>query len=401
MSITPEHAQDLEQLQRALTALKKMRTRLETVEKTQREPIAIVGIGCRFPGGANSPAAFWQLLQNGVDAIGEVPPDRWNVAEFYDPDSTLRGKIQTRHGGFIKDIDKFDPDFFGIAPREANAMDPQQRLILEVAWEALEDAGQAPAKLAGSQTGVFIGIGLNDYGQMQVPDQTVDPTLLDIYTISGNALCITANRLSYFLDLRGPSMAIDTACSSSLVAVHLACQSLRKGECGLALAGGANVLLSPNTYLTLAKFLAPDGRCKTFDARANGYVRGEGAGVIVLKTLSQALADGDNIYAVIRGSAVNQDGYSSGLTVPNGVAQQALLREAVKNAGIEPSKVSYVEAHGTGTSLGDPIEANALGAVFGAGRPAGNPCAIGSVKTNIGHLEAGAGIAGLIRWPSR
>jgi myxalamid-type polyketide synthase MxaB len=397
MSITPEHAQDLEQLQRALVALKKMRARLEAVEQAQHEPIAIIGIGCRFPGGANNPEAFWQLLRNGVDAISEVPPDRWDIDQVYDPDPTVRGKLQTRHGGFIKDIDQFDPDFFGIAPREAAAMDPQQRLVLEVAWEALEDAGQVPARLAGSQTGVFIGIGLNDYSRIQAPDQILDPTLLDIYTISGNTLCITANRLSYALDLRGPSLAVDSACSSSLVAVHLACQSLRKGESSLALAGGVNALLSPDTYLTLTKFLAPDGRCKTFDARANGYVRGEGAAVVVLKTLSKALADGDEIYALIRGSAVNQDGYSSGLTVPNGVAQQALLREAVKNAGIEAWKVSYVEAHGTGTSLGDPIEANALGAVYGVGRPVGNRCAIGSVKTNIGHLEAGAGIAGLIK----
>lgn len=397
MSITPEHTDDLEQLKRALAALKKMRTKLETVEQAQREPIAIIGIGCRFPGGANNPQTFWQLLRNGVDAISEVPSERWNIDEFYDPDPHARGKIQTRHGGFIEDIDKFDPHFFGISPREAAGMDPQQRLILEVAWEALEDAGQVPGQLAGSQSGVFIGIGLNDYGHLQVPEHIIDPTLLDIYTISGNALCITANRLSYFLDLRGPSMAVDTACSSSLVAVHLACQSLRRGECSLALAGGANVILSPETSLTLAKFLAPDGRCKTFDARANGYVRGEGAAIIVLKPLSKALADGDAIYAVIRGSAVNQDGYSSGLTVPNGVAQQALLREALKNAGVEPWQISYVEAHGTGTALGDPIEANALGTVLGAGRPAGDRCALGSVKTNIGHLEAAAGIAGLIK----
>lgn len=397
MSITPEHAEDIEQLKRALAALKKVRTRLETLERTQNEPIAIIGIGCRFPGEANSPQAFWHLLRTGQDAINEIPPVRWDVDAFYSPDPTEPGKMQTRCGGFIQEFDKFDPHFFGIAPREAAAMDPQQRLILEVAWAALEDAGQIPAELAGTQTGVFIGIGLNDYGRLQVPDQVLDSRLIDTYSISGNALCITANRLSYLLDFRGPSMAVDTACSSSLVAVHLACQSLRKGESTLALAGGVNLMLSPEINLTVAKFLSPDGRCKTFDARANGYVRGEGAAVIVLKTLSKALADGDPIYAVIRGSAINQDGYSSGLTVPNGVAQQALLRTALREAGVEPAQISYVEAHGTGTSLGDPIEANALGAVLGAGRTPGNECLIGSVKTNIGHLEAAAGIAGLIK----
>ncbi len=397
MKITPEHAEDIEQLKRALAALKKMRARVEELERAKNEPVAIIGIGCRFPGGVNNPADFWQLLRAGVDAIGPVPPERWNADDFYSPNPAEPGKMQSRRGGFVAPIDQFDPQFFGISPREAAAMDPQQRLVLEATWEALEDAGQVPARLAGSQTGVFIGIGLNDYGRLQTPGQMLNPALVDTYSISGNAFCIAANRLSYLLDWRGPSMAIDTACSSSLVAVHLAVQSLRQRESVLALAGGVNLMLSPETALTVAKFLAPDGRCKFGDARANGYVRGEGTGLVVLKLLSRALADGDSIYAVIRGSAINQDGFSSGLTVPNGVAQQALLRAALRDAGVEPAQIDYVEAHGTGTALGDPIEINALGAVLGSGRLPGQSCAIGSVKTNIGHLEAAAGVAGLIK----
>ena len=397
MTITPEHAADLEQLKRATLALKKLRAKVDALEGANTEPIAIVGIGCRFPGGANDPESFWRLLRDGVDAVVEVPADRWSADEYYDPDPDAPGKTWTKKAAFISGIDQFDPQFFGIAPREAASMDPQQRLILETAWEAMEDAGLVPAHLAGSQTGVFIGIGLNDYGRIQVPDQTLDPSLVNNYDLSGNALCITANRLSYLIDFRGPSMAIDTACSSSLVAVHVACRSLRNGESTLALAGGVNLMLTPHSAIGLTKFLAPDGHCKAFDARADGYARGEGAAIVVLKPLSKALADGDSIYAVIRGSAVNQDGFSSGLTVPNGVAQQAMLREALANAGVKPEQISYIEAHGTGTSLGDPIEANALGAVLGAGRPKDRPFTIGSVKTNIGHLEAGAGIAGLIK----
>jgi len=397
VSVNPEQLDDLDQLKRALVALRGMRARVDALEQARTEPIAIIGIGCRLPGDANTPARFWKLLCEGVDAIGEVPADRWDANAFYDPDPNVPGKMPSKYGGFIRDVDQFDPHFFGISPREAARMDPQQRIVLEVAWEALEDAGVVPAGLAGSKTGVFIGIGLNDYGRLQVPEQTQDPTLIDTYTISGNALCITANRLSYLLDLRGPSVAVDTACSSSLVAVHLACQSLRSGDSALALAGGVNLMLAAATPISLAKFLAPDGRCKAFDARADGYVRAEGAAVIVLKPLSRALADGDPVYAVIRGSAVNQDGFSSGLTVPNGVAQQAMLREALANAGKEPQQIDYVETHGTGTSLGDPIEANALGSVLGANRQPGEECLIGSVKTNIGHLEAAAGIAGLVK----
>ncbi|HLF25323.1 MAG TPA: type I polyketide synthase [Anaerolineae bacterium] len=390
-------ADELDQLKRALAALKKARARIDELEQAHTQPIAIIGIGCRLPGQAHTPDAFWRMLRDGASGMVTVPPERWDIDAYYDENPDTPGKMPTRFGGFVQNVDRFDPSFFGIAPREAHAMDPQQRLMLEVAWEALEDAAIVPARLAGSHTGVFIGIGLNDYGRLQVVDQTLDPTIIDNYFIQGNALCITPNRLSYVLDLHGPSMAIDSACSSSLVAVHVACQSLRNGESTLALAGGTNLMLDPANSISLTKFLAPDGRCKTFDARADGYARGEGAIVIVLKRLSQAIADGDRIYAVIRGSAVNQDGFSSGLTVPNGVAQEAMLRAAIRSAGIEPHQLDYIEAHGTGTALGDPIEANALGAVVGAQRPAGDFCAIGSVKTNIGHLEAAAGIAGLVK----
>jgi len=358
------------------------------------EPIAIIGIGCRFPG-ARDPRAFWQLLRDGIDAITEVPPDRFDLDAFYDPDPQAPGKINTRWGGFLEQVDQFDAHFFGISPREAARMDPQQRLLLEVAWEALEDAGQVREHLAGTATGVFIGISNNDYGRMQFSD----PALIDAYAGTGNALSIAANRLSYLNDFRGPSIAIDTACSSSLVAVHLACRSLWTGESTLALAGGVNLILSPAISINFSKagVMAPDGRCKTFDSQANGYVRSEGAGVVVLKPLAQALADADPIYAVIRGSAMNQDGRSNGLMAPNPIAQEAVLREAYRRARVSPGRVQYVEAHGTGTFLGDPIEAKALGAVLAIDRPPGRPCAIGSVKTNVGHLEAAAGIAGLIK----
>jgi myxalamid-type polyketide synthase MxaD len=358
------------------------------------EAIAIIGIGCRFPG-ANDPGAFWNLLRNGVDAIREVPAERFNLHEFFDPDPAAPGKMVTRWGGFIEHADQFDAHFFGISPREAASMDPQQRLLLEVAWEALEDAGQVRDRLAGSSTGVFIGISNNDYGRIQFSD----PERIDAYAGTGNALSIAANRISYIFDFRGPSIAVDTACSSSLVAVHQACASLRSGESTLALAGGVNLILSPAITINFSKAgaMAPDGRCKAFDARANGYVRSEGAGVVVLKPLSKAIADGDPIYAIIRGSAVNQDGRSNGLMAPNPQAQEAVLREAYRRAEVSPGDIRYVEAHGTGTLLGDPIEARALGAVLAPDRPAERPCLLGSVKTNLGHLEAAAGIAGLIK----
>jgi len=369
-------------------------TRAGQDREAKNEPIAIIGIGCRFPG-ANDPTAFWQLLRDGIDAIREVPADRFDQHAFYDPDPATPGKMNTRWGGFLGQVDQFDPNFFGISPREASRMDPQQRLLLEVTWEALQDAGAVPERLIGTQVGVFIGIATNDYGRLQWNDLE----RIDAYAGTGNALSIAANRISYLFDFRGPSLAIDTACSSSLVAVHLACCSLRNGESTLALAGGVNLILSPAIAINFTKAgaMAPDGRCKAFDARANGYVRSEGAGVVVLKPLSIALADGDPIYAVIRGSAVNQDGRSNGLMAPNPLAQEAVLREAYRQAAVSPGKVQYVEAHGTGTLLGDPIEAKALGTVLGVERVPGRPCALGSVKTNLGHLEAAAGIAGLIK----
>ncbi|WP_414589995.1 type I polyketide synthase [Scytonema sp. PCC 10023] len=354
-----------------------------------REPIAIIGIGCRFPK-ANSPEAFWHLLCDGVDAITEMPPSRWDL----NPDTEKLDKTNIRWGGFLEQVDQFDPKFFGISSREAASMDPQQRLLLEVTWEALEDAGQIPKHLAGTQTGVFIGISTQDFSVL-----TWGNSGQDIYMTTGTSHSIAANRISYVFNFTGPSVAFDTACSSSLVAVHYACLSLWNQESTLAVAGGVNALLLPKVTANFAKagFMASDGRCKTFDARADGYVRGEGGGVVILKPLSQALAQGDRIYAVIKGSAVNQDGRSNGLTAPNPQAQSAVLRSAYRVCGVSPGQVQYIEAHGTGTSLGDPIEMDALGEVLSQDRPGGNYCAVGSVKTNIGHLEAAAGIAGLIK----
>jgi myxalamid-type polyketide synthase MxaE and MxaD len=360
---------------------------------TSTEPIAVIGIGCRFPG-AKDPESFWQLLRNGTDAISEVPPDRWQAKEFYNPDPAVPGKSTSYWGGFLDSIDQFDPFFFGISPIEAEYMDPQQRLLLELSYEALDDAGQVTANLTGTKTGVFIGISINEYSQLQFDD----PSLITSHSGTGSALSVAANRISYFFDFRGPSLAIDTACSSSLAAVHLGCQSLRNGECGMALAGGVNMILSPAHSIAFSKagVLARDGRCKAFDARADGYVRGEGGGVVVLKPLSAAMAGGDNIYALIIGSAMAQDGRTNGLMAPNREAQEAMLQEAYRAAGVSPGDVQYVETHGTGTLLGDSIEAKALGTIIGANRINGS-CAIGSVKTNIGHLEAAAGIAGLIK----
>ena len=343
------------------------------------EAIAIIGLGCRFPK-AKNPQAFWSLLRSGVDAITKVPGSRWESENTW--------------GGFLEQVDQFDPQFFSISPREAISMDPQQRLLLEVSWEALENAGLAAAGLVGSRGGVFIGISSGDYARLN--GNLVNT---EAYYGTGNALSITANRLSYFLDWHGPSWAVDTACSSSLVAVHQACQSLSQGECHLALAGGVNLMLSPQLTLTFAdaKMMAADGRCKTFDALADGYVRSEGCGVVVLKRLSDALADGDNIQAIIRGAAVNQDGLTNGLTAPNGNSQQDVIHLALAKAGVKPNQISYVETHGTGTALGDPIEVNSLKSVLMEDRELNQPCWIGSVKTNIGHLEAAAGIAGLIK----
>ncbi|HWE61389.1 MAG TPA: type I polyketide synthase, partial [Chloroflexota bacterium] len=382
-------------LKRAILSVEELQARVDVLENARREPIAIVGLGCRFPGGANDGESYWRLLGEGFDAVREVPAGRWDRESYFDPDPDAPGKMYGRHGAFLEDVDRFDAAFFGISPREAKRMDPQQRLLLEVAWEALEHAGETAERLAGSATGVFMGICSHDYFWLQF----ADPAAIDAYSGTGVVHSIAAGRLSYLLDLQGPSVAVDTACSSSLVAVHLACQALRGGECRLALAGGVSLILAPLWPITMSRMrmTAADGRCKTFDRDASGFVQGEGCGIVVLKRLSDAQADGDRILALIRGSAVNQDGRSAGLTAPNPRAQEAVIRQALDNAGVAPAHVTYVEAHGTGTPLGDPIEIEALTGAIGQPRPQGPACALGSVKTNIGHLEAAAGIAGLIK----
>jgi acyl transferase domain-containing protein len=384
-------------VKQALLAVERMKAKLETAERKQKEPIAIIGAACRFPGEVNSPAEFWRLLQDGVHAVGRIPDERWPVAAYYDADPAVPGKSYAAHGGFIDDVSLFDAAFFSIAPVEAITMDPQQRLLLELSWAALEDAAIPPDSLRGSRTGVFVGICSSDYSLSTLASHQVEK--IDAFAGTGAAASVAAGRLSYFYGLHGPSFPVDTACSSSLLAAHLACQSLRLGECDLAVVAGVNLILAPDlhVYFSKTRALSANGRCRAFDAAADGYVRGEGCGVVILKRLSEALAAGDNVVAVIRGSAVNHDGRSSGLTAPNGPAQQAVIRQALANGGVAPHEVSYVEAHGTGTPLGDPIEAQALAAVYGENRPADKPLWIGSVKTNIGHLEGAAGIAGLIK----
>jgi acyl transferase domain-containing protein/surfactin synthase thioesterase subunit/acyl carrier protein len=359
------------------------------------EPIAIVGMGCRFPGGADTPEKFWRVFSDGIDTITEVPPDRWDIDAYYDPDKKAPGKMYTRYGGFIEGVDQFDPQFFGISPREAEDMDPQQRISLEVTWEALENAGIPPNSLKGTDTGVFMGICFNDYGQLIV--QSGDISAVDDYYSTGNHYSVSAGRISYILGLEGPAMAIDTACSSSLVCIDTACEKLRLGECELAIAGGVNLILAPESTINFCKsgMLAEDGRCKTFDAAANGYVRSEGCGIVILKKLSDARRDNNRILAVIRSTAINQDGASTGLTVPNGLAQEKVIKAALKKASLEGKDIDYVEAHGTGTSLGDPIEVKAIVATYGQNRQ--KPLILGSAKTNIGHTEAAAGVAGLIK----
>ncbi|MBD2339092.1 amino acid adenylation domain-containing protein [Calothrix sp. FACHB-156] len=395
--MSSETTEQMTASQRMLLALKEARAQLEAFDRATNEPIAIIGIGCRFPGGANNPETFWQLLCNGVDTITEVPKNRWNIDEYYDPNPETPGKVYTRYGGFLENIDQFDPQFFGISPREAVSISPQQRLLLEVAWEALEEAGINPKQLVNSLTGVFLGVGPNDYAKLRMNADRAEN--ISAHDGTGNGLCFASGRLSYVLGLQGPNLAMDTSCSSSLVAVHLASQSLRAQECNLAIAGGVNLNLFPETTLFLARThaLSPDGRCKTFDAAADGFSRSEGCGVIILKRLSDAVADGDRIWATIRGSAVNHDGPSSGLTVPNQLAQEKLIQQALQNAKVIPEQVTYIEAHGTGTALGDPIEVGALASVFCRQRSPEAPLVIGSVKTNLGHLESAAGIAGLIK----
>ena len=395
-----EDSKDLDRkelLKQALLKIEELQSRLEEREQEGKEPIAVIGMGCRFPRGANSPESFWQLLKKGYDAVDEIPADRWNVDAFFDPDVQAAGKMYTRKGAFLDEVDRFDPQFFGIAPREATKMDPQQRILLEVVWEALENAGQAPTKLAGSATGVFIGMNSDDYAHLLSRKAGID--FIDLYYGSGTARSIAAGRISYVLGLKGPSIAVDTACSSSLMAVHLACLSLRTEECQLALAGGVTLILSPDGHIIASKgkMLSRDGRCKTFDASADGYGRGEGCGIVVLKRLADAQADGDQVLAVILGTASNQDGRSGGITAPSGIAQEEVIRKALLDAKVEPGEVTYVETHGTGTVLGDPIEVQALAGVYGANHSEERPLLIGSVKTNVGHLEAAAGVAGLIK----
>ncbi|NEQ72619.1 MAG: type I polyketide synthase [Okeania sp. SIO2C9] len=369
-----------------------MRGKLEAVNKAKTEPIAIVGMACRFPGGANDPSTYWNLLHDGIDAITPVPPERWDVSAYYDPDPEVPGKAYTKQGGFIDQVDQFDPLFFGISPREAVSLDPQYRLLLEVTWEALENSGQTWENLKNSKTSVFMGISTDDYAAVTLNEASSYPTL-------GSNRSVGVGRISHLLGLQGSNIQVDTACSSSLVATHLACQSLRSGESNLALVGGVNLILSPISTIARCqlKALSPDGRCKTFDAAANGYGQGEGCGVLVLKRLSDAVSDGDLISAVIRGSAVNHDGPSSGMTVPNRMAQKQVIQQALTNAKLEPDQISYLDAHGTGTSLGDPIEIEALAEVYGKNRPADHPLIVGSVKTNIGHLEAAAGVSSLMK----
>ena len=359
----------------------------------EHDPTAIVGIACRFPG-ANGPEEFWELLREGRCTIGSVPSDRFDIGALYDPTPATPGKVMSRWGGFLPDIQMFDPGCFGISPREAAFLDPQQRLLLKTAWEALEDAGRPIEDLAGSNTGVFVGVWLNDY-EARLFGATPET---EFYMTTGTGRYAASGRISYCFGLEGPSLTVDTACSSSLVAVHLACQSLRSGECSLAIAGGANVILQPHVTIAYSqsRMMAPDGRCKFGDARADGYVRSEGAGVVVLKPLKQAIADRDPVYAVIYGGAVNNDGKSSGsLGTPSRSGQERLLRRAYENAAVSPGSVHYVEAHGTGTSAGDPAELGALGAVLANGRT--SSCLVGSVKTNVGHPEGAAGVAGLIK----
>jgi phthiocerol/phenolphthiocerol synthesis type-I polyketide synthase E len=371
----------------------------DTDPKTTNEPIAIVGMACRFPGDANTPEAFWQLLKRGKNAVTDIPSERWNIDDFYDPSPTTPGKMYTRHGCFMQDISLFDAHFFEISAREALRMEPQQRILLEVAWEALENAGIASSSLAGSRTGVFVGMMNNqEYAQLQI-SQGDGSHVDDPYFGIGSASSIAAGRLAYVFDFQGPTLTVDTACSSSLVATHLACQSLRNNDCNLALVGGTSSVLLADTIVNACKMgmLSSDGLCKSFDASADGFVMGEGCGVVVLKRLSAALADGNPILAVIRGSAVNQDGRSNGITAPNQLAQEAVIRSALTNARVDPLQVSYVEAHGSGTALGDPIEIEALHTVLGPGRTDQQHLMVGSVKTNVGHLTGAAGIAGLIK----
>jgi len=381
----------------AMRALQGDQMKTTAAHESGMNAIAIIGMSVRLPG-AENPAEYWDLLCSGRTAIGNIPEDRWNPDRFYHPDPQTPGTTYVRSGGFLrKPLDEFDAAFFGISPREAIWMDPQQRLLLEVAWEAFEDAGVAPDKLGGSSTGVFVGGFTLDSLVLQT--SPFNRTKISSHAATGSSMTMLANRLSYCLDFRGPSMSVDTACSGSLVAFHLACQALRQGECSLALAGGVNVMLVPHYWIVMSKghFLAKDGFSKTFDEAADGYARGEGAALVLLKPLEAALRDNDHIYAIVRGTAVNHDGRTNGIAAPNPDAQEALIRQVYAQAKVPFDHVRYVEAHGTGTAIGDPIEVSVLGKTFGAGRSGTDRCVIGSAKAAIGHLEAAAGIAGVVK----
>ncbi|CCG40385.1 type I polyketide synthase [Magnetospirillum molischianum] len=394
--ITPDGTADV--LKKTFIALKKTQNQLREIEAARSEPIAVVGMACRLPGGANDPEALWQMLRRGDNTSAPIPAERWDSEAFYHPSPDAPGTTHALRANFIdRPIDQFDAPFFGISSKEAISLDPQQRLLLEVAWEAIEDAGLNPISLRGSRTGVYVGISSDDYTQAHRHSGRLD--LIDGYALTGTCFAPASGRISYTLGFEGPSMAVDTACSSSLVAVHLACQGLRDGESDMALAAGINLILSPIFHIASSKLgtISPDGMCKTFDSSADGYGRGEGCGVIVLKRLSDAIAAKDRILGLIRGSAVNQDGKSNGLTAPNGLAQEKVIQRALQTAGLSPADIGYIEAHGTGTPLGDPIEVEAIGRIMQKVRGADDPVWISTIKTNIGHLEAGAGIAGLIK----